>query len=254
MENQEQEVAATPRKMLHIQVSGNASQENLATLVSEFQKTWDNNGIIATQDNVAANIIQSNEELAGMILTPKMAIGEVASIVVDVIRAFDIGQGNEPSPLFVELDQDAQVEVLNRIQCVLRFGALPPSEGGIAEKTRDAIFVATARALGVKLTVPSLDKMINVVKIAQKVGAEDFEVNFSEIGAGDIFKHQDKTFVAESNPYVNWIAQPFPVVTLDAKVYQKPEPVAPEDIKKSAPVEKKVQSKPSKPQTKTRKK
>jgi hypothetical protein len=253
MENQEQEVAAQPRKMIHLQVAGTHTQEELATLIAEFQKTWADNGIIATPANVVATLIQSTEDLSGLILTPKATYLEVAAGVVSILRAFDVGQGNEPSPLFFELDQDAQREVLGRIQCVMRFGGLPPSDGNVTEKTRDLIFVESVRALGSNLTAPNGQNSINVVRVAQKEGDEDKEVRFHELVAADIFKHNDQKFIALSDPYVNWVAHPLPVITIDAEVYAAPEPVAPEDVKSCETSEKKVQSKPSKSKAKNRK-
>lgn len=256
MEIQETSPVATTRQMIHLQVAGEHTQEDLVNIISKFQETLQAGGVIATANNVVASVIQTTDDLAGMILTPKMTALEIASIVVDVIRDFDVSQGTEPSARFSDIEQDAKLEVMRRIQAVLRFGAFAPSEGSASEElTRDALFMSVVRSLGSKLSAPSLDNLISVTRIAQKEGDEDFDVNFKELVAGDIFKHGEGTFVAESNPYVNWVANPLPVVTIDAKVYQAPEPVAPEDIKAtSKPSKKKVQSKPSNSTAKARKK
>lgn len=248
--------AATTRQIIHLQVAGEHSQEDLVTLITQFQQTALEGGVIATPENVIANVIHAPVDLAGMVLTPKMTALEIAAVVVEALRGLDIGQGIQPSPTFVELEQNAKIEILNRIQFVLRFGALPPllSEGEEQNKTRDAIFEAVARSLGSKLAIPNEESLITVTRIAQKEGDEDFDVSFKEIVQGDIFKHAGATYLAESNPYMNWIAHPLPVLTLDAKQYQAPEPVAPEDVKQSAPSKKKVQSKPSKSTAKPRKK
>jgi hypothetical protein len=60
--------------------------------------------------------------------------------------------------------------------------------------------------------------------------------------------------VAQSDPYVNWIADPLPTITLDASGYEEAAPVAPEDVKVSASSENHVQSKPSKSKARNRKK
>jgi hypothetical protein len=245
MENQNE--VTTPRAMIHLQVAGEHTQEDLVNLITQFQNTWNDSGVIATNNNVVANMIQSDVELSGMILTPKMTALEIATVAVDVLRAFDRSQGRDNSPVFAELEQAAQF--------VLRYGALPPSEGTAEEHTRDALFVSVVRSLGSKLMIPSMANLINVIRVAQKEGDEDFQISFKDLVAGDIFKHGEGTFVAKSNPYVNWIAQPLPVVTIDAEVYQVSEPVAPEDIKATRkPSKKKVQSTASKSTARTRKK
>jgi hypothetical protein len=199
-------------------------------------------------------LIQSDTELSGMILTPKMTALEIAAAAVDVLRAFDRSQGLDDTTAFADLEQRAQFEILSRLQFVLRFGALPPSEGTAEEHTRDALFVSVARSLGSKLTSPNVATLIDVIRVAQKEGDEDFQINFKDLVAGDIFKHGEGMFVARSNPYVNWIAQPLPIVTIDAEVYQAPAPIASEDAKASAPSKKKVQSKTLKSTARTRKK
>src|ERR1700756_2878216 len=100
MENQTPE-AAIPRQIIHLQVAGDISQEDLVTLITKFQETALQGGVIATQNNVVANVIQTTD-LAGTILTPKMMALEIAVVVVEALRGFDRGQGNEPSPTFVE--------------------------------------------------------------------------------------------------------------------------------------------------------
>jgi hypothetical protein len=255
METQANEVAATPRKMFHLQVAGEQTQEDLVNIITQFQETLKTGGIIATPNNVVASVIETTSDLTGMVLTPKMTAPEIAAVVVDVLRGFDIGQGYEASAAFADLEQDAKLEILGRIQFILRFGALPKGTEGRDEATRDALFEAVARSLGSKLTAPRLDNLIIVKRISQKEGDEDFDVGFNELVKGDIFKHGEGIFVAESNPYVNWVAHPLPIITIDAKLYQAPESVAPEDIKAtSKPSKKKVQSKPSNSTAKARKK
>lgn len=245
----------TTRQMIHLQVAGEISQDDMVLLLSQFQQTLNDNGTIATQNNVVASVIQTTSDLAGLILTPKMTALEVAAIVVEALRGFDIGQGNDPSPAFAELDQDAKVEILNRIQFVLRYGSLPKVSDDTSNATRDEIFVAVTRALGTKLTAPRADSLITVTRIAQKEGDEDFDVSFKNLVQGDIFKHADAIYSAESGPYVNWVANPLPIITIEAKLYEVPEPVAPEDVKATRkPSKKKVQSKPSNSTAKNRKK
>ncbi len=252
---QNQNEVAAPREMLHLQVAGNLSQEEMVSLLTQFQATWKDSGVIATTNNVVSNVISPTTELAGMILTPKLTAVEIAEVAVEVLRGFDVGQGNEvATPPFAELSQDAQNQFLNVIQCILRFGGLPPTDADIDGKTRDALVASVVHALGQKLVFPSTENLINVTKVAQKEGDEDFEVSFKDLVAGDVFKHGEGTFVAKSNPYVNWIANPLPIVTIDAATYQAPEPVAPEDVKTSKPSKKKVQSKASNSTAKTRKK
>lgn len=249
MEIQEQEVAA-PRQLIHLKVAGDYTQEDLANLITQFHQTALEGGVIATPNNVVAEVIQTTD-LAGLILTPKLTAVEIAAVAVDVLNGFD----NTTSPAFAEFDHDAQLEILHRVQSILRFGSFTTVADDASSATRDSLFEAVVRSLGKKLTQPSVENLITVTRIAQKEGDEDFDVNFKELVAGDIFKHGEGTFVAESNPYINWIANPVPVVTIDAKVYQAPEPVAPEDIKAtSKPSKKKVQSKPSNSTAKARKK
>jgi hypothetical protein len=158
-------------------------------------------------------------------------------------------------PTFAQFEEEAKLEILERIQFILRFGSLPKGTEGRDEATRDALFESVTRSLGSKLTAPSLDNLITVTRIAQKEGDEDFDVNFKDLVMGDIFKHGDHKLVAQSNPYVNWIANPLPIVTIDAKVYQEPELVNPEEAKAtSKPSKKKVQSKPSNSTARNRKK
>jgi hypothetical protein len=247
MENQaDANKEAATRQMIHLQVAGEHSQDDLVTLITQFQQTLNDGGVIATPSNVVASVIETTGEVAGLVLTPKLSALEIAAIIVESLRGFDIGQGNEASPSFVEIDQDAKVEILNRIQFILRYGSLL--------KVSDSTDNAT-RALGTKLTFPSDKNLITVTRIAQKEGDEDFDVSFKELVQGDIFKHGDGIYIAESSPYVNWIAHPLPIITIDAKVYEAPAPVAPEDVKgKSKPSKKKVQSKPSNSTAKTRKK
>jgi hypothetical protein len=238
MENQQANLSVKPRRMLHIQAAGAYTTDDLVALIKNIQETWDAGGIIATPNTVTAQVIESDTDLSGMLLTAKLSAVELASIAVSVLRGFDIGQGNEPSPLFEELDEQAKAEIMSRIQCVLRLGTLPPNGGDVTEQTRDAIFVATVRALGPKLAAPDMSTMIKVTRVAQKQGDEDSEIMFNELVAGDIFKYQNKDgdfgiFVAASNPYIQWTADPIPVVTIDAKVFT-PDPVAPEEIKVSS--------------------
>jgi hypothetical protein len=259
MENQENEVSATPRQMIHLKVAGEVSQEDLLTLITQFQETALQGGVIATPNNVVADVITTTSDVSGLILTPKMTAVEIAAVVVDVLQGFDIAQGNEPSPAdfgeplptFAQFEEEAKLE----IQFILRFGSLPKGTEGRDEATRDALFESVTRSLGSKLTAPSLDNLITVTRIAQKEGDEDFDVNFKDLVMGDIFKHGDHKLVAQSNPYVNWIANPLPIVTIDAKVYQEPELVNPEEAKAtSKPSKKKVQSKPSNSTARNRKK
>lgn len=254
MENQVNEVAATPRQIIHLQVAGVQSQEDLVNILTQFQETLNNGGIIATQDNVVANVINTTSDLSGMILTPKMTAVELAAVAVDVLNGFEEAQNNAILPRFDELDQEAKIEILKRIQFILRFGSFQTIADDASSGTRDALFEAVVRSLGSKLTQPSTENLITVTRIAQKEGDEDFEVSFLELVQGDIFKHGEGIFVAESNPYVNWIASPLPIITIDAKLYQAPEQPAPEDVKRSKPSKKKVQSKPSNSTAKTRKK
>jgi hypothetical protein len=251
MEIQEN-VPATPRQMFHLQVTGEFNQEEMTNLVTQFHETALQGGVIATPANVVANVITTTSEISGLILTPKLSAIEIAGVVVEALRGLDVGQGNEASPAFADLDEDAKVEILNRIQHLLRFGSLPAVDGPSAE-TRDAIFVSVTRALGSKLVAPNQENLIIVTRIAQKEGDEDFDVSFKDLVQGDIFKHGDATFVAESNPYVNWIANPLPIITLDAKLYQAPE-VTSMEMTESAPSKKKVQSASSKSTAKSRKK
>jgi hypothetical protein len=256
MENQaDANKEAATRQMIHLQVAGEHSQDDLVTLITQFQQTLNDGGVIATPSNVVASVIETTGEVAGLVLTPKLSALEIAAIIVESLRGFDIGQGNEASPSFVEIDQDAKVEILNRIQFILRYGSLLKVSDSTDNATRDAIFEALTRALGTKLTFPSDKNLITVTRIAQKEGDEDFDVSFKELVQGDIFKHGDGIYIAESSPYVNWIAHPLPIITIDAKVYEAPAPVAPEDVKgKSKPSKKKVQSKPSNSTAKARKK
>jgi hypothetical protein len=98
MENQENEVSATPRQMIHLKVAGEVSQEDLLTLITQFQETALQGGVIATPNNVVADVITTTSDVSGLILTPKMTAVEIAAVVVDVLQGFDIAQGNEPSP------------------------------------------------------------------------------------------------------------------------------------------------------------
>jgi hypothetical protein len=257
MENQEDaNKSPTVRQMIHLQVSGEHSQEDLVSLLTQFQETLKDSGVIATPNNVVASVIQTTQDLTGMILTPKMTALEIAAVAVDVLNGLDSVTANETSPKFSELEQDAKFEILKRIQFILRFGSLPrPDVHSVADSTRDALFEAVVRALGSKLTAPSAENLITVTRIAQKEGDEDFDISFKELVQDDVFKHGEGTYIAESNPYVNWIANPLPIITIDAKLYVAPDPVAPEDAKATGkPSKKKVQSKPSNSTAKTRKK
>lgn len=244
MENQETPAVATPRTMIHLQVAGEVSQDDMARILTEFQETLKNGGVIATPANVVANVITATTDLSGLILTPKMTALEIATVVVATLGALE-----SDSTVFADLDEDAKVEILTRIQQVLRFGGLLESTD---EQLRDALFVAIVRALGSKLATPSTKDLITVTRISQKEGDEDFEVSFGELQQGDIFKHGDALFIAESAPYINWIANPLPIITIDAKLYQSPEAVTSTDASEAE--EKKVQSKPSKSTAKARKK
>jgi hypothetical protein len=243
MENQEDaNKSPTVRQMIHLQVSGEHSQEDLVSLLTQFQETLKDGGVIATPNNVVASVIQTTQDLTGMILTPKMTALEIAAVAVDVLNGLDSVTANETSPKFSEF--------------ILRFGSLPrPDVHSVADSTRDALFEAVVRALGSKLTAPSAENLITVTRIAQKEGDEDFDISFKELVQDDVFKHGEGTYIAESNPYVNWIANPLPIITIDAKLYVAPDPVAPEDAKATGkPSKKKVQSKPSNSTAKTRKK
>jgi hypothetical protein len=241
------------RQMIHLQVSGEFNQDDLVNLIKKFQETAVEGGVIATPSNVTANVITTAEDLSGLILTPKLSALEVAAIAVEALRGYEIGEGGNSSPTFAELEEAEKVEILNRIQFVLRFGVMPDIQN--SHSVLDSIFVKVVRALGTKMMAPKTDDLIRVTRIGQKEGDEDFEIGFLELRQGDVFKHGDNTYVTESDPYVNWIANPLPIITIDAKVYEEPAPVAPEDVKAtSAGSKKKVQSKPSKSTAKTRKK
>lgn len=256
MEDQVQEVAAQPRKMIHLQVAGEFTQEDLSNLVQQFHQAHLENGVVATPNNVTASIIETPEQLDGAILTPKMTAKELASVVVAALQGFDVGQGNKPSANFADLDAELQAAILQRVQFVLRFGWLPPVFDNSEEqnKTRDAIFEATVRALGGKLAQPDASKTIQVVRHAQKEGDEDAACGFLELAHGDIFSYGDNKFVAESDPYINWIADPLPLITIDAKLYEEPAPVPADEVKASAPAKKQVQSRTSKSKAHHRKK
>jgi hypothetical protein len=45
MENQKE---VTPRAMVHLQVAGDYTQEDLVNLITQFQATWNDSGVIAT--------------------------------------------------------------------------------------------------------------------------------------------------------------------------------------------------------------
>lgn len=252
MENQKQKL----RKMTHLQVAGEYTSEELAEVVRLFMETTldPDGGVVATQNNVTVNNIEIPEDLSGMILTPKMTAKEVASVVVAAIQGYDAGVGNTPTPAFNDLEDDAKQEILARIQFVLRFGGLPLAENEEKLSVRDSIFIATVNALRTKLVFPDAKNVIQVTRIAQKEGEEDQTCSFIDLRHGDIFNHLGTKLVAQSDPYVNWIADPLPAITLDARAYEEPESVAPEDVKVSASAKKQVQSKPSKAKVHHRKK
>lgn len=252
MENQEQK----PRKMIHIQVAGECTSEELERIVRLFmESTLDPNGsIVATPNNVTVNNVEIPEDLSGMILTPKMTAKEVAAVVVSALQGYDVGVGNEPTAAFIDLEDDAKLEILSRIQFVLRFGGLPVTDEGEKLSVRDSIFVATVNALRTKLAAPNAKNIIQVTRIAQKEGDEDQVCSFIDLRQGDIFEHQGQRFVAQSDPFINWIADPLPVINLNAEAYKEPDPVAPEEVKASASSKKQVQSKPSKAKVHHRKK
>lgn len=252
MENQEQK----PRKMIHIQVAGEYTSEDLAKIVQSFMETSldQKGGVIATPNNVTVNNIEIPEDLSGMILTPKMTAKEVAAVVVSALQGYDVGVGNEPTAAFSDLEDDAKLEILSRIQFVLRFGGLPVTAEGEKLTVRDSIFVATVNALRTKLASPDSKNIIQVTRIAQKMGDEDQACSFLDIRQGDLFDYQGQRFVAQSDPFINWIADPLPVINLNAEAYTEPEPVAPEEVKASASSKKQVQSKPSKAKVHHRKK
>jgi hypothetical protein len=261
MEIQEKEVeapaeTAAPRQIIHLQVAGDFSQEDLAALVAKFQETAMQGGVIATPNNVVANVITTTADIAGTILTPKMTALEIAEIAVDLLNSYDSQTRPELSAVkFSELEDDAKLEILGRIQGILRYGALLRGASNSEESIRDALFTSIVVSLGTKLAAPNMNNLISVTRLAQKEGDEDAEVNFKDLMDGDLFKHGDHKLVVQGSPYVNWIANPLPVVTIDAKVYQEPEPVAPEEVKASrATSKKKVQSKPSNSTAKSRKK
>lgn len=251
MENQEQK----PRKMIHIQVAGEYTSEDLSKIVQHFMEASldSKGGIVATPDNVTVNNIEIPEDLSGMILTPKMTAKEVASVVVSALQGYDVGVGNQPTAAFNDLEDDAKLEILSRIQFVLRFGGLPGDDG---EKlsVRDSIFVAVVNSLRNKLASPDVKNVIEVTRIAQKEGDEDEVCSFLGIRQGDVFDYQGQRFVAQSDPFINWIADPLPVVNLSAEAYVEQEPVPADEVKASAPAKKQVQSKPSKAKVHHRKK
>lgn len=251
MENQEQK----PRKMIHIQVAGEYPAEELEKMVRLFMEaSLEPNGVVATPENVTVNNVEIAEDLSGMVLTPKMTAKEVASVVVAVLQGYDVGVGNEPTAAFNDLEDDAKLEILTRIQFVLRFGGLPVTAEGEKLSVRDSIFVATVNSLRTKLALPDGKRVIEVTRIAQKEGEQDAVVSFLDLRQGDIFQYQEMKLVAQSDPYVNWIADPLPTITLDASGYEEAAPVAPEDVKVSASSENHVQSKPSKSKARNRKK
>lgn len=214
-----QEAAVATRQMIHLQVAGDYSQEDLQNLIVQFQASVEQNGIVATPNNVVANVITTTTDLSGLVMTPKMTPVEIATVAVNALNGFEYGQGNPVSPNFAEMDQEAQIEILRRIQHVLRYGSFRTIADDTSSATRDAIFESVTHSLAAKLIHPSLENLITVTRIAQKEGDEDFDINFKDLVKGDIFKHGDGVFVAESNPYVNWIASPIPQVTIDATPY-----------------------------------
>lgn len=247
MENQENTQEKKTRTLIHLQVSGDYSQEELSKLVQEFHQTYLEGGAIGTPENVTANLIETDQDLNGLILTPKMTAKELATVVVSALQGFDIGQGNKPTDDFDKLSQEDQAEILAKIQMVMRFGGLPESENNVTARTRDAIFVSVVRALAKKMWIPQLTGIVKVTRVAIKAGEKDEECTILDLKQGDVFKHGEHTLVAQSDPYVNWIADPLPQISLDAKVYEAPQETASKEEKKE------VQSKPSKAKS-TRKK
>lgn len=235
MENQTQ---AAKRRMFHLQVAGEYSQEDLSNLVLQFQKTLETDGVIATPNNVTANVIETPEDLSGLILTPKMTAKEVATVAIAAVQGYaHDGPLDNQVKGFAELDAEAQADVLNQLQCVLRFGGLPPSED--RNSVHDAIFASTVKALANKMAMPDFKKVIEVTRINGET------CSFLDLVAGDIFTHDDKKFVALSAPYVNWVADPLPIITIDAEYYGENDPAAEEQAEASADQETDVQSKAS---------
>lgn len=252
MDSENKSCVQAQRKMIHLQVSGSYSKEDLENLLKNFQDTYAQSGVIATPSNVVASVIDATPDISGLILTPKVTAIEIAEAIVKVLQAYDRGNGDKPTQDYADLDKESRVEILNRIQTVLRFGGLPAGDGGLSP--RDHLFIAVVSIFANKLMMPDTSKSIRVTRVAQKEGDQNEEIFFHDLKNGDLFSYDGHMFVANDNPYVNWVADPIPVISIDAEPYVDPAPVPEHLIKQSTPSEKEVQSVPRKVRNTQRKK
>lgn len=247
----EPETPARPRKMLHVQVAGNATQEELETVLKQFHQTWLDNGVIASRENVSASIIELNEEISGTILVPAMTAEHIAYVAHNINRAYCEAIGEPVPPHWEEADQDMRNSLLRGVLFTLRHNSTPEMQheewmktkleqgwklGPVkdAEKkehpnlvpydqlpqeqrVKDFLFRGVVNSLRWKLAVPNANDTIDVQKIVKGADGEPETtetVKIISLVIGDEFIHQDKRFVVRTLPYINY-ALPIPVWQLD---------------------------------------
>lgn len=242
---------AQPRRMLHVQLAGNATQEELETILKQFDATWREGGVIASRDNIIASIIETDLDLSGTILVPAMTAEHIAYVAHNINRVYCEAIGDPVPPHWEDADQSIKESAVRGVLYTLRHNATPEMQHEAWMKTRteqgwkygpvkddekkehpnlvpynelpqaarvkDYLFQGVVNALRWKLAVPKTDDTISVEKLIKGAdGNPDSTetVKILTLAIGDEFFHKGKHFVVTSQAYVNY-QQPIPVWQLD---------------------------------------
>jgi hypothetical protein len=248
---------------LHVQVAGHATQEDLEKTLKQFHETWQQNGVIASRDNVTASIIEINEELSGTILVPAMTAEHIAYVAHNINRAYCEAIGDPVPPHWEDADRSIKESAIHGVLFTLRYNATPEMQHDAWMKTRieqgwkygpvkdeekkehpnlvpygelsqaarvkDYLFQATVNSLRWKLAVPKTDDTISVEKFLKNADGttETTRVNILSLNVGEVFIHNEKWYVTTSQPYINY-APVVPVWQVDVNEI-KPQNAATEE-------------------------
>lgn len=240
------------KKMLFIQVAGDASHDELMDVLRQFHQSWQESGIVVARPGVTASILESDQDISGIVLNPTFTAEHIAYVAYNVNRALQEAIGETPAPHWEEATEEAKQSILRGVVFALRYNATPEqqhdawvqdkfkngwSHGAVKseedkthpnlvpynalpemQRVKDSLFQAVVRSLRWKLAVPKTDNTVNVqVTRADEHGAETTQtISLLELKEGEQFELEGNQYVAVSAPYINY-APAIPVWSIDAQ-------------------------------------
>lgn len=252
---------AATKKMLFIQVAGDASHDDLMDVLRQFHQSWQENGIVVARSGVTASILESDQNISGIVLNPTLTAEHIAYVAYNVNRALQEAIGEKPAPHWEDATEEAKQSSLRGVVFALRYNATPKQQHdawvqdkfangwkyGIhkneetkehpnlvpyehlpeMQRVKDSLFQAVVRSLRWKLAVPKTDNTVNVqVTRVDEHGTETAQtISLLELKEGERFELEGKQYVAISAPYINY-APAIPVWSIDAQPTEEAAPEA----------------------------